>query len=336
MARVFLLSATPADDRSELNLTRLRDLQRCAAVDRFKVHSVTSDPAAADLIVFAEFYGAGWYLGRVRRHPLVNKYRDKSFVFCTNPFVIPFLPGVYAGVEKRWSSSRTRGGFYLEQGGNEFTTYTPPAADLPYLFSFMGSIKTARVRRDLATLVHPRSFFQDTAEDFDRVLHGKMDRRERMDYHRRFAELIKGSKFVLCPRGLSATSVRLYETMRMGRVPVILSDGWVPPPGPRWDKFVVRIAERNFARIPRILERWELASVEMGELARQEWEEWFSDEVLFHRVVELCLDIRNSRSIPESVGRWIPHLQWLRPYHVRRSLGAGYRSLRGAFRRASR
>ena len=52
---------------------------------------------------------AGWYFERVRAHPLVRAYRDKCFLFCANPFVIPLLPGVYAGVERRWSSSRSRG-----------------------------------------------------------------------------------------------------------------------------------------------------------------------------------------------------------------------------------
>src|SRR3954471_8324715 len=184
MARVFLVSATPADDRTDFNLAPLLELRKCAAVDRFQIHSQTDDPAAADLIVFVEFYGGGWYFERVRRHPLVRRYREKCFLFCANPFVIPFLPGIYAGIEKAWASARTRPGFYLGRTQNEFTTYTPPDHDLPYLFSFMGSIRNAPVRAKLAALRHPRNFFQDTTEDFDRVLHRKMDRQERLDYDR--------------------------------------------------------------------------------------------------------------------------------------------------------
>ncbi|PZR76813.1 MAG: hypothetical protein DLM73_01260 [Chthoniobacterales bacterium] len=330
MARVVLLSATPEDDETDFNLAPLLDLQKCAELDRFRIHSVSSDPEVAEVILFAEFYGSGWYLERVRQHPLVRKFRDKCFVFCANPYVIPFLPGIYAGVEKRWSSPRTRAGTYLGRTKNEFTTYTPSAHDLPYLFSFMGSIRNAPVRRDLAMLKHPRSFFQNTAEEFDRIQHRKMSQRERLDYDRRYAELTKVSKFVLCPRGLSASSIRLFETMRMGRVPVILSDGWVAPAGPCWDKFAIQIREKDFAQIPRILEEREAEAVEMGELARREWEEWFADEVLFHRLVELCLEIKKSRRVPESLARWPVYLQCLRPFHLRRMLGARYRALRRA------
>src|SRR4051812_22650748 len=214
MARALLLSATPEDDQTDFNLAPLQEAQECARLDRFHIHSLTDDPEQADLIIFAESYGAGWSFERVRRHPLVRRFREKCFLFSTNPFVIPFLPGVYTGVEKAWASSRTRPGFYLGRTKNEFTTYTPPDHELPYLFSFMGSIRNAPVRAKLAALRHRRSFFQDTTEDFDRVLHRKMDRQERLDYDRRYAELTKASKFILCPRGLSPSSIRLFETMR--------------------------------------------------------------------------------------------------------------------------
>jgi hypothetical protein len=336
MARVFLLSATPADDETDFNLAPLQEAQRCAELDRFRVHSLTTDPDSADLIIFVEFYGGGWYFERVRRHALVRKHREKCFLFSSNPLVIPFLPGVYTGVEKRWASARTRPGFYLGRAKNDFTTYTPSAHDLPYLFSFMGAARNAPIRQKLSTLKYPRSFFQDTTTEFDRVLLRKMDRRERLDYERRYAELAKASKFVLCPKGLSASSIRLFETMRMGRVPVILADGWVSPRGPRWEDFAIQMSERDFARIPQLLEERETEAVEMGARARQEWERWFSDEVLFHHLVELCLDIKATRKVPEAIGRWAAYLQYLEPFHFRRMLGASYRALRRMVIRPSR
>lgn len=326
MARVFLLSATPEDDQTDFNLAPLEEAQKCAEADRLGVHSLTTDPEAADLIIFVEFYGAGWYFERVRRHPLVRRYREKCFLFCANPRVIPFLPGVYTGVEKNWASSRTRPGFYLGRPKNQFTTYTPPAHDLPYLFSFMGSVRHAPVRAKLSTLRHPRSFFQDTSEDFERILDRSMAQRERLDYARRYAELTKASKFVLCPRGISPSSIRLFETMRMGRVPVILSDDWVAPVGPQWEKFSLRVGERDLADLPRLLEERESAAVDMGAAARLEWDRWFADEVLFHHLTELCLDIQRRRHIPERWARWTAYLHYLQPFQFRRLIGTTVRA----------
>ncbi|HEV3409462.1 MAG TPA: exostosin family protein [Chthoniobacterales bacterium] len=329
MAQVVLLTATPRDDETEYNRAPFQALQESAQQDRFRQHSLTDIAHNADVILFAEYYGGGFHFERIRRHPLVRQFRERCFIFCSNALVIPFLPGVYASVEKRWASRRTCGGFYLGLPKNEFTTFTSPDDDLPYLFSFMGSIANAPVRRELAQLKHPRAYFQNTSDEFARLLQREMSPRERRDYYRRYAELTKATKFVLCPRGVGAATIRLFETMRMGRVPVILSDQWVPPEGPQWEKFSLRVAEADFRRIPQLLEEQEHMAVPMGLRARREWEEWFSEEVAFHRVVEYCLAIRRRRILPEAIARWPVYGQLLRPFHFKRLLRRKYEELRG-------
>lgn len=330
MARVVLLSATPPEDENGEHLRPLRGLQESAAVDKFGEHELTDDAEWADAIIFAENYGAGWHFERVREHALTKRYREKCFLFSSNPLAIPFLPGVYSSLGRRWASSRTVPGFYVGQPPNEFTTYTPPDPGLPYLFSFMGSIQNAPVRRKLAGLSHPRSVFHDTSADFARLLGWKMSTRERRDYQRRYAKLTKASKFVLCPRGVSVSSIRLFETMRMGRVPVVLSDDWLPPPGPAWETFTIRVREKAFAQLPRVLEEREVEAEAMGKLARAQWEDWFSEEAAFHRVVEWCLELKERRIIPERVLRWPVYLQYLRPFHFRRVTGKNVRALRAS------
>lgn len=328
MARVILLSATPAADDNDDHLRPLRDLKAKAAQDRFGLHEIVPDPAVADLILFVESYGAGWHFERVRRHPFVRRYREKCFLFNNNPYVIPFLPGIYTGIDTRWASSRTISGFYVGMPANEFADFDPPRSDLPYLFSFVGSFENAPVRRAIAQLRHPRGLIHDTAADYARVLSRSMSAGERREYHRRYAEITRGSKFVLCPRGLSVSSVRVFETMQMGRVPVILSDGWVRPPGPAWERFAIQIPEAECAQIPRILEQREADALAMGSLAREQWLEWFADDVVFHRAVEQCLALKINRRVPERLARWPVYLQYLRPFHLRRAVGATIRSLR--------
>ena len=331
MARVHLLTATPEGEMKEVHLAPYRALRRGAALDRFGVHSLTEDSEEADVILFVESYGAGWHFERVRAHPWTRRYREKCFLFCANPYVIPFLPGIYTGLDRRWHSRRTISGFYPALAETEFLTFDPPSDESRYLFSFMGSTLNAPVRRRLAAVEHPRGFFQDTTAEFQRVLHGRMAREERRDYHRRYAEVTKASKFVLCPRGLSVSSIRLFETMRMGRVPVILSDGWVEPPGPAWSEFSIRVPETSCANLPRLLEAREHEAAQMGARARSEWLQWFSEEVAFHRVTEWCLQIRDRRRVREQFARWPVFGQYVRPFHLRRFLGAKARRVREVF-----
>jgi exostosin family protein len=336
MATVLLLSATPPDDEDDYNLAPLRVLEQSAAADDLQIHSPTHDPASADVILFAEILGAGFYFERVRTHPLVKEYREKCFLFCANDFVIPFIPGIYASIEKRWSSNRTRPGLYLGEPGAEFLINTPLSDDSRYLYSFVGSIDTAPVRKNLAHLNDPRGFFHDTAADYQRVLHRKMPGEERKEYHRRYAEIAAASKFILCPRGLGTSSMRLFDTMRIGRVPVILSDEWVEPVGPCWDKFSLRVPECEYDKVPAILEEREAAAVEMGLLARAQWEDWFSERVCFRRVVESCLDIKMRRRIPEAWARFVPYIQYLRPFHFRHLLRTKYHAWQQRKRRPGR
>ena len=198
----------------------------------------------------------------------------------------------------------------------------------PYLFSFVGSTGTAAVRREIAGLKHPRGLVQDTSADFSRILNERMTASESADYYRRYAEATKASKFILCPRGVSVSSIRLFETMEMGRVPVILSDDWVEPPGPAWESFAIRVRESDYAQIPRILEEREHEATHMGELARAQWEEWYSEETAFHRVVEWCLAIKRQRRLPESIARWPAYLQLFERFHFRRMMGERLRGLR--------
>lgn len=336
MAQVLLLSAAPVQAGDDYNRGAFRKLRESAHVDTFGKHSLTDDPSEADLILFAELYGTGAYFQLVRRHPFVKKFREKCFLFCSNDFVIPFLPGVYASIERRWSSERTRSGFYLAVSENEFVDFTPPNEKLPYLYSFLGTVDTAPVRRKLATSWHPRSFIQDTSADYREVLSGKLDAAAMKQYWRRYGEICKLSKFILCPRGMGPSTVRLFDTMRMGRVPVILSDQWVEPQGPCWEKFSLRVPEADFARIPALLEEREAAAVEMGLLARVQWEEWFSERVCFHRVVEWCLDIKRRRRLPESWARFFPYIQYLRPFHFRHLLRTKYHAWQQRKRRPGR
>ncbi|MDQ2869062.1 MAG: glycosyltransferase family 47 protein [Verrucomicrobiota bacterium] len=320
MAKVLLLTTTPRPGADPHNLAAWQGLRESAERDRFLQHSLTDDPAQADVILFAEAMGAGFYFSRVRTHEFVHRFREKCFLFSSNDYIIPFLPGVYAAAEKRWSSARVRGGFYAGFQTNAFLEFTRPTPELKYLFSFVGSTETAAVRRNLARLVHARSIFTDTAADYQRVLRSAMPADERAGYERRYAEIMQQSKFILCPRGMGASSMRLFDVMRIGRVPVVLSDRWLPPVGPRWEEFALRVPEADWEKLPRLLESREAQAVEMGLLARQEWENWFAPPSAFHRTVEWCLELRRQRRVPEAIARLPAFLQFLRPFHLRQLL----------------
>ena len=54
--------------------------------------------------------------------------------------------------------------------------------------------------------------------------------------------MIERSVFSLCPRGSSPSSVRFWESLSAGTIPVLISDEWALPEWD-WDNTIVQIPE---------------------------------------------------------------------------------------------
>ena len=290
--RVYLTSASGED--SGLAVSALHKVQQCARVDRFGTHAVTDDPDAADLVLFVETdQGIGPFGTRLRRHPLVRRMPGKCFAYNASDSPVPHLPGLYASIEKRrYNPNRVRSTHYLSTHITIPEPKTRPMDQRRLLYSFVGTARNVKVRQDLLSLSHARGRCVDTSDRVDTVWSDPVQRAQFVD---NYASVLADTKFALCPRGAGASSMRLFEAMRVGCVPVILSDAWVPPSGPNWDEFAIRVPENDFRSVPRLLEALEPTAEARSGMARQVWTDWFSDEVTFHRLVEWCLELQRSR-----------------------------------------
>ncbi|MBC8125872.1 MAG: exostosin family protein [Gloeobacteraceae cyanobacterium ES-bin-144] len=289
--KVFLASAIP-----ERQTTFVPWVEILAGRDRFRTHSLTDDPDEADIILFLDgnSYNYDFSLKAIRRHPLTIKHRRKTFLYDERDQTWCAMPGLYVSMTKgSFNPQRQRAVSYVSMM-NEFVLmeeYRHRQPDL--LFSFLGR-RVDRTREAILALSHPRGLVEDTS-NFDVF----KDSEGGNDGKRRYAEILGRSKFVLCPKGAGPASFRLFETMAIGRVPVIISDDWVAPTGPDWGKFALRIAERDVLHVAAIIEANEIRFEEMARTARAAWEEWFSPEVLFHRMIENCREIMANRLVPE-------------------------------------
>jgi hypothetical protein len=295
-------------------------LKHSAELDIFGKHKLVEDPEEADIILFAEMGECGAFAERVRAHPYYARFPDKCFLFDSGDSTFPVMPGIYASLtEERYRLDHTRTGFYLYMIENAFILYRPLTGKEKYLASFVGSRTTHPVRRKFFEFNREDIFVKDTsAYSGTTTYHGEPDERER--FWSEYADSLADAKFSLCPRGKGAGSIRLFESMKMGRACVIVSDAWHPNDGVDWNSFSIRVPESEASRIPEILEQYAHRAAEMGNRARTEWENWFSEKVRFHRVVELCLDIRRARQTHSSMRRYY-HLRYI-PLNLRRYLSS--------------
>src|SRR5690606_25712951 len=156
----------------------------------------------------------------------------------------------YTTLFRSYLPERHRAAPYMHHLGNSLLDPRGDCSQAPYLFSFIGA-PTHPLRESILALDHPRVRMLRTDASWPK------DSQARDAFKKQYADSIHSSRFVICPRGRGPASVRLFEVMQAGRIPVIVSDDWVPPEGPDWSRCSVTVLERDVARIPEILERLE-------------------------------------------------------------------------------
>ena len=239
-----------------------------ARLDSFRAHTLADDPDEVDIIVFAEAGWQGLFAERVRHHRFVKRFREKCFIFDSGDSALPFLPGLYASLRKKYRDpARTRCGYWSQIDENPYMDFRPLEPNYPYLASFVGSVETHPVRAEFLKLPRERFLIEDTSSFAMKIIQSQ-DWTARRRIYARFADGVASAPFALCPRGRGAGSIRLLEAMKMGRVPVILSDEWVYPERVDWRSCSITVPEREVARIPEILSQYESRAAEMGLRAR--------------------------------------------------------------------
>lgn len=302
--RVFLANAYPGKPRSYLPL-----VQGLASADRFQLHELVENSEEADLIWFVDARSDfnDWYLTRLRHHPLVRRLPNKCMMYNEVFDGWPGLPGLFVSPPaSRFDPTRQRACGYIV--GSLNPAMAGPGRETTeqdLLYSFMGR-PVCPLRERMMRIQHERGLMEDTT-GFN-YFTGSVDERLKQQQEA-YASVIFRSQFVLCPRGIATSSYRMYEAMAAGRCPVVISDEWVRPSGPDWESFAVFVPESDVERIPELLESLESEAAERGRLARQAYQEWFADDVRFHRMMDWCQEILESRRLSERIVQWIPNRQ---------------------------
>lgn len=262
--------------------TGLDILQQYAALDSVGNHCISNDPEEADAILFVENTQFDDILFRsLLSHELLKQFPEKVFMYNEMDRPWDVLPGLYCCMTRKHINADRHAAFaYLYTPNPYISDIHKQDIDKQWLYSFMGSMSHS-CRRTVMKLNHPEGYVQDTS-DFNVW---STDQTELEARGKSYAQNLATSQFILCPRGIGCSSIRLYETLEAGRVPVIISDDWVPPAETDWS-FAIKVEERRISSIPGILKSLQGESEERGYAARQAWEASYAPETLFNTVGE--------------------------------------------------
>lgn len=252
--------------------------------DEARAHRVTQSPDEADftLIVDVDSHKdpASWAL---RTHPI---WKGKRPILAYDERDWPRSP--LAGLVVSLPRALHRPS--IHRAAPYFRTmqrFEPSAHEPDLLFSFIGA-PSHPMRERLFALQHPRAVVTRSGVNYFDPSPSAETLQKQSDQKAMFRDVMQRSKFVLCPRGEGLSSFRLYEVMSAGRVPVIVADGWMPPPQTDWEKFALFVAETDIERIPALLEEHEEQFATRSQAARAAFDEFYAPSKIFNHLVDLC------------------------------------------------
>jgi hypothetical protein len=280
---------------------------------------LTLDPAEAKYLLFVD--SADHFLGDVLRSATYAANRERSFVFNHNDDAFPAIPGIYPDFSAPVRRPGLQlGGFYLRCFENALLIGRSESWSPRFLFSFVGNVRNAPVlRQEILGLDSSDSLLLDRSSGL-------------RDDDARYVEILRDSQFVICPKGIGPTSWRIYETMMASRVPVVVSDGWVPAREIDWSSFSLRVAEGEVELIPALCRENAGRAREMGRRARDQWEEHCSKENAFGWVGRRLQELQQAtggHGRAESIER-VKELLFRRALmkYIKQQLGRSVRSVR--------
>lgn len=275
--------------------TELVDLMQSRA-EAFSAHELTDSPQNADLILLLGSFGRD--PGLLLDHPSYQKFPEKCAVYTEDDNYLPLAPGVYCSAHDDQSAraGRVFSYTYVSRNGRYQNPYlsewnkakwsqVEASVAKRYLFTFQGG-STSLLRKRLFNQRFNRAdvFIQNTSNYY----HWDDSQPDRSDRQLVYAETLAASHFVLCPRGAGLGTIRMFEVMSAGIAPVLISDGYVLPPGPDWDKFMIRVPESKISSLAEILEPRIPEARERGQLAKEAFEQFFSMQHEFDSIVGLA------------------------------------------------
>ena len=155
---------------------------------------------------------------------------------------------------------------------NNFSQKQLIEKDRKYLYSFQGAYDKrwymTDVRQRLFDMIHPKNtYVKDIGEwHFDKIVYnpkqnnkGELNITENHTKNKEsYNDLLLGSRYCLCPSGSGPNSIRFWEALAVGSIPILLSDTLDLPAyelNGGWNAAVIlSIKEKDIESIPKVLE----------------------------------------------------------------------------------
>ena len=284
--------------------------------ERLPATRVVTEPGDADFIVFpywlssvTNMMGVTGTRQFVAGLPLFSRYEDRH-VFALEHDVSTLL-GIrsvvfHTSVNRYHKDSRAIAYPFRVHDFGELTHYD--YSRMEYHTSFVGNTNSWSGRPLLVESIKAETrlnaWLDPVTQFHGHWASGAVREERRQSYIASLAD----SMTVLCPRGAGQNTIRFFEVLSMGRIPILVSDTCALPFEDEIDygSFTLRIPEALLDRAGSILAEW-LARltpeqiIAMCRAARQTWERYFQERQVWVQTVRALHRLKMASNCPARV-----------------------------------
>ena len=261
--------------------TTLTDL-KTERLDRIKNYLVANSlceevmlAAEADALILQETisYKDFNYIRAIQADSFIVKHFEKIYTVNIDDAAIGFFKGIYNNICKR---NFIEGKHFVVPPMDMINelVFTNKKVDYNplHLAAWRGNLKSNTIRTKLLNaFANKRGFKIECSESWYN---------HPMDEKQHYVDFILDAKFSLCPAGWGPSSFRIFESMALGRCPVIIADQFIPCHGPKWNEFALFVSEKHIGELDSFLKKQEAKAHELGIKAKENWDDCFAGDKL--------------------------------------------------------
>lgn len=159
-----------------------------------------------------------------------------------------------------------------------------PFKDRDYLMTFRGAFHTHWTRTKLQNVLQGR---QDCLVSDTGPWHFEKQGAQRQEQSKNYTRLLGNTKVALCPRGTGPSSIRLWEAMGMGCVPMLISDTLKMPLSMEipWEEIMIRIPEGSLKNINEYIPDGETLE-KMASDCKHFYDNYFANDIISTTIIK--------------------------------------------------
>lgn len=189
------------------------------------------------------------------------------------------LPCLEKSIVFKESSFKESNDYCVFYSSNSLQDTTCDIKDCKYLVGFQGA-NNHPIRYKIKTLMdsidRPKYYYQ--TKNFYHFL----DKELKIDHLKTYQTMMNDCQFILCPRGVGLNSIRFFETIKAGRIPILIADQTKLPLEHiiNYDYFVIRVPEKDILNTELYIDHF-MANRDLQEVSmfcKMIYNKYFKDE----------------------------------------------------------